>query len=276
MRILTAISLGLLVAGSVQAQLDIATDADPEADEAEEIRRYTVEVIVFSYNEEVSVGSEIFVPERIEPDPDADEAQDGDLATAGDMPDIVDEPEMAGGEQPGQERPVFLFELQALEEDELTLTDTFRRLELLDAYEPLMHFGWTQTTIPEDQTPTLPLARFGNPPSGLEGTLKLYLSRFLHLVVDVSLAAAEDSNATKDFVMFDEPVAVYGDERQVEAFEYDTFAPLRYSISEDRIMKNGETRYYDHPKFGVIAKVIRVEEELPDAVDAESFELAMP
>ena len=276
MRLLTTLSFGLLVAGSVHAQLNTSADALLEIEEAEQVRRYTFEVIVFSYNEDVSVGNEIFLPERIEPEPDTDETLTDDPDSAGDAPDIASVADMTGDGLPGEGDPIVPFEYETLDEDALTLTDTLRRLELLDAYEPLMHFGWTQTTIPEDQTPTLPLARFGELPPGLDGTLKLYLSRFLHLVVDVSLAADDDIDSTSEFGRFDEPVAVYRDERQVDAFEFDTFAPLRYSISEDRIVKNGETRYYDHPKFGVVAKVIRVEEEPSDAVDAEALELATP
>ena len=37
--------------------------------------------------------------------------------------------------------------------------------------------------------------------------------------------------------------------------------PVRYVINENRILKNGELRYYDHPKFGVLAKVTRIEED---------------
>jgi hypothetical protein len=37
--------------------------------------------------------------------------------------------------------------------------------------------------------------------------------------------------------------------------------PVFYRISEDRILRSGELRYYDHPKFGLLAKVTRVEEE---------------
>ena len=40
--------------------------------------------------------------------------------------------------------------------------------------------------------------------------------------------------------------------------------PVRYRLQENRILKNGELRYYDHPKFGVLAKVSRVEEEEDD------------
>ena len=42
----------------------------------------------------------------------------------------------------------------------------------------------------------------------------------------------------------------------------EVYAPaVFYRISEDRILRNGETRYYDHPKFGLLARVTRVEEE---------------
>jgi hypothetical protein len=40
-----------------------------------------------------------------------------------------------------------------------------------------------------------------------------------------------------------------------------------YRIREDRIVRNNEVRYYDHPKFGVIARITRIEEESPEDVD---------
>ena len=46
--------------------------------------------------------------------------------------------------------------------------------------------------------------------------------------------------------------------------------PVRYRIEEDRIFRNGELRYFDHPKFGVLAKITRVEEEESDP-DADEF-----
>ena len=45
---------------------------DDELLEEQPIRRYTVEVIVFSYEENVSVGSEIFLPD--EPPPEEEPA----------------------------------------------------------------------------------------------------------------------------------------------------------------------------------------------------------
>ena len=40
--------------------------------------------------------------------------------------------------------------------------------------------------------------------------------------------------------------------------------PVYFRIQENRILRNGELRYFDHPKFGVVAKVTRVEQSEED------------
>jgi hypothetical protein len=45
--------------------------------------------------------------------------------------------------------------------------------------------------------------------------------------------------------------------------------PIRYRIEEDRIVRNGELRYFDHPKFGVLAKITRVEKQEPEEFEEE-------
>jgi hypothetical protein len=50
--------------------------------------------------------------------------------------------------------------------------------------------------------------------------------------------------------------------------------PVRYRIDEDRIFRNGELRYFDHPKFGVLAKITRAEDvELQDGEMLGDMEL---
>ncbi len=225
-----------------------------ETGEAEKTRRYTVEMIIFEYAEDVGLGSEIFVPEPVEPAiegiddaPAAMLQDDTDPASSEDEPLEID------------------LGIQTLPRDALTMNETLARLERLDAYRPLMHFGWSQATVAEELSPELPLARFGTPPPGLDGNLKLYLNRFLHLVVDVSRLAPDGAAAMRTT----RPAIATPGGRFNSSPERSTFGremvveyePLRYRISEDRIMKNGETRYYDHPKIGVIAKVTRVEED---------------
>ncbi len=227
--------LAILLALPVVAQ--DATDTTEET----EIRRYTVEVIIFRYNQDVGVGSERFLPDEPEPDPLDDEFV------------IVDEPSSVPAETP---EPLPDTELILLDEQDYELGDVLGRLERLDVYEPVMHFGWTQATWPQEQSEAVPLHRFARPPAGLDGNLTLYLNRFLHLVVDLQLEAPERR------VRHRTPAPGYGilPGRQDSGADLAT-APVYYRIEEDRILRNGEMRYYDHPKFGVLATVRRVEDD---------------
>ena len=178
----------------------------------QEPRRYTVEMIVFTYAQDIGSGGEVFVA-----DPPPDEA--------------------AALRDNGFTR---------LRRSEFTMGDIKGRLDRLEAYRPVMHFGWTQTTYPAERTRSIKLRSLTSQAGGFNGTVKLYLSRFLHLVVDFKMDTKAERLA-------------------------DTFAPAAassYRIQEDRIFRSGELRYFDHPKFGVLAKVSRVEEnddaEAPD------------
>ncbi|MDH3747202.1 MAG: peptidoglycan binding protein CsiV [Gammaproteobacteria bacterium] len=263
MKKISLLIISLLLGAVASAQQAVSDDSD-ESVEHEEIRHYTVEIIIFSYVQDVSVGSEIFVPETIEPLDEPFEEMEPPIEVSDEAMD-------------SEPRRVYPFDYAVLSRDELTMRDAWSHLRRLDAYRPLMHFGWTQPAIPQDQTIALELQRFGNVPARLDGTLQLFLSRFLHLVVDVSLSAPDAERAmADDVVAARQPIATFGDERTQNSYDYDPFAPqyapLRYRIVEDRIMKNGETRYYDHPKLGVIAKVTRVEEEPKEDGD----ELVLP
>jgi hypothetical protein len=142
-------------------------------------------------------------------------------------------------------------ELVLLAEDDFQLVEAFERLERLDAYEPVMHFGWTQIALEQELTEAVPLYRFDRPPTDLDGTLTLYLGRYLHLVVDLQLRQPEpEPQSSSGFNGFN-------------AMPEEPTLPTFFRIQEDRIMKNGELRYFDHPKFGMLARVTRVEEEEP-------------
>ena len=40
--------------------------------------------------------------------------------------------------------------------------------------------------------------------------------------------------------------------------------PTPYTISESRLMQRGDIHYFDHPLFGVVALITRVEEPEPE------------
>jgi len=275
------IFLTAMLLGAVATAQEPLLDSELLEEVEPEIRRYTVEVIVFAYAEDVSIGTEIFLPdviEVVEPDPFAIHGTGEEGALPDDsVPTHADKDADSNtddGENAELDEEDIRFEMVLLTDEELTMTDTLDRLDLLDAYEPLLHVGWTQTALPEEETPTLDLREFGEPPDGLTGGLTLYLSRYLHLVIDLELAASETAEPDLDEAAFYEPVVRYGDARsQDDDYGYfsgpePVYAPLRYRISENRLFRNGEIRYYDHPRFGVIAKILRFEveeeEDIPD------------
>lgn len=229
-----------------------ASQDDLLKEEQKDIRRYTVEIVIFAYVEDVATGTEVF--------PADEPAVDEQSLIEEERSLIDDKLEMADVEQRDPD-------IVMLTEDEYTMSDVLRQFELLDVYETIMHFGWTQSTFPKDETQSIELRRFGEPPAGLDGSLTLYLSRYLHLVVDLALDAPEDFSIS---VAADEPRLVFGDSRIRYDLDFGQLAmPVRYRIQENRIIKNGDVRYFDHPKFGVVAKINRVEEEEPLTLSIE-------
>lgn len=250
MRNLIPSLLSLLLFAPALAQ---QPEPDPAETVEEQVRRYAVEIIVFRYAQEVSSGSEVFLPDEPEPEPDPE------LEESVEFLQVVP-PEPVEEEEEPEPLPDSEFALMA--EEDYALVEIMDRLEDLDVYEPAMHFGWTQATWPEEQTEAIPLARFAEPPEDLDGSLMLYLSRYLHLVVDLALQAPESVETR----VGEDEVARHGDMRSVgELLDYIDDEdreplPTYFRIQENRIVRNGELRYYDHPKFGVLAKVTRIEE----------------
>ena len=236
--------------------LVLAQDA-PDATAEEEIRRYTVEVIIFRYAQDVGTGSEVFLPDEVVEEIVEEGLELTDEVAPEPEPEVIQP--LESDEELLEETDLLPdIELVLLDEESYQLVDAFERLERLDAYEPVMHFGWTQATWPEEQTEAIPLHLFARPPEELDGSLTLYLGRYLHLVVDLQWRAPEP------VVESPAPAPGFaGLEMPLDAAGEIVSPPVFYRISEDRILRNGEVRYYDHPKFGLLAKVTRVEEEAP-------------
>lgn len=237
---------------------------DEEAGETvEPIRRYTVELIIFAYGEAVSAGSEIWLPEEPAIETPVD-------TVYGDYPDEFDE-QLSEIEVPGIARRYMDLELVLFQEDDFTMDGIYDKLVELEAYEPIVRAGWTQPTYERAVTASIPLDMLAESPPWIDGELTLYLGRYLHLVIDLTM----DSDRAR----FAEPddtspgVLSFGDSRVQNEYgmidEYGELlvAPVRYRIIEDRIMKNGDIRYFDHPKFGVIAKITRFEEVEDEFID---------
>ncbi len=176
-------------------------------------------------------------------------------------------------------------ELELLGPEQYSMDEIYRKLVELDAYRPILRTAWTQATPGPDEAPAIRLRALGNPPPGLDGTVKLYQGRFVHLGVDLELDAeginaygAGDRRSATDQAIAGSvtgnqdtlpdggtshtPVPVYSDTGYSEEIYFGDGSfrpqPVRYRIDEVRIMRDGDLRYYDHPRFGVIAKLTAI------------------
>jgi hypothetical protein len=106
---------------------------------------------------------------------------------------------------------------------------------------PLLHAGWIQPGLPENQAQPVDLVMLGalNP----TGKIRVRLDRFLHVRVDLSYRDTTRAGA---------PGAAVGDGlSEVE------LAP-RYELVMEQQTRSGDLRYFDHPAFGVLVKITPV------------------
>lgn len=247
------------------AQVETVSDSSP----VEEVRRYTIEVVIFRYAEDFGLGTEHFYPDEVPVSDDELSADNEELIGEVDI-----DPASRGINLLTYAANADALRFELLPEDDYALTDVVDRLERLDVYETMMHFGWTQPSLAADQTRPIELGIFGDVPAGLQGSFSLYMSRYLHLVVDFALAAQPDGASD---TALDEPMPSFGDpvDQYIDPFAA-TRQPVYFRISEDRIVKDGDTRYFDHPKFGILARITRVEEEEDEPFDADAGLLGVP
>jgi len=278
--VLLGLAAAALSAGIAQGQQQRVPSAVALENEEEPVRRYKVELIVFEYLDSAGSG-EVFLPDvSDEPDPDdtyPSEMDPGDAAIFGDdafRPEPIESPpeNEAGADidrellllEPLEEIPTLeTAGFEILDPADYELNDVFDKLERLDAYRPLMRGAWIQPALERDETLPLKLRRIGDPPLRLDGTVTLYLSRFLHLVVDIAL---EEKSPVRPDALQDR-IPYFGDNRSNARYGINSqfLAPsVFYRIEEDRILRSGDLRYYDHPRFGVLVKVVRVEDPEAD------------
>jgi len=133
--------------------------------------------------------------------------------------------------------------VRPLRPDELKLGTEYRKLEAIAAYEPLLHAGWVLPGLPEADSVPFDLKTLGvvNP----RGTVRVHLSRFLHVTLDLTYQAAV--SATPAFGASD-------------GLEEVALAP-RYRLATTRSVRSGELHYFDHPAFGVLVRVTPVPEQ---------------
>jgi hypothetical protein len=250
-----------------------ATPAGPVAPQ------YQVEVMIFAHRDfdraeeqfaREAVPAAPLTPEPLRAPPVFDDTTFGPLAQGGSglatgsgepaalgqppeslqQPGLADAPfgaEAAPGSEPLAEDPNE-FRFRLLQPEELQLTAQYRIISRNpQAYVPLLHAGWVQPGLPEAEARPFDLSLLGvtNP----VGSIRLYLSRFLHVDLDLSYLDAAAPRAAQ---------AAAGQLAEIE------LAP-RYRLVVDRAARSNELHYFDHPAFGVLVRVTPVRDPPPPA-----------
>ncbi len=171
----------------------------------------------------------------------------------------------------------------------LKLAAAYAKLERLDAYRPLLHAAWIQPALAEDRAPAIAMADLGtlNP----TGTIRFYMSRYLHVNVDLTYrptaaqaAALETAEAqrqaqpTQGAGAGATPAGAAGGAPAGAAGEFSGTPPAgtpafdgisgaesgpleEISLGPKLLMKTsrrvsaGDVQYFDHPYFGLIVVI---------------------
>ncbi|HLQ27114.1 MAG TPA: CsiV family protein [Acidiferrobacterales bacterium] len=107
------------------------------------------------------------------------------------------------------------------------------------SYRILAHKLWVQTA--EAEKDAKPVRIRSKQAGELDGVMKLYVSRFLHLEVDLLFRGENTANLNATANPSVTVVAPAGEQL--------------YEISETRRVKSKEIHYFDHPKFGLVVRI---------------------
>ncbi|MCZ6911631.1 MAG: CsiV family protein [Proteobacteria bacterium] len=174
-------------------------------------------------------------------DENAAQLAGGDLATERSGEPAAD---LEDGEEPEPGR-----ELQIIEDEEQwQLADVIERLNDSRDFQLLTYQVWQQDGILFDETEPFVLQSVDDDAGKLEGAATLSLSRFLHLLVEIDWLPPGKN----------ERYSLY------PGFAGLITKPTPYSIRESRLVRGGAIHYFDHPHFGVVALITRIEEPEPE------------
>ncbi len=140
-------------------------------------------------------------------------------------------PDLEGGEALAGVRPrELLADLAIAEtappaEGEAALLAAAQALEKDTRFRVLAHQRWTQAVDAKSATKPVRIADSGQ---RLEGVFRFYLSRFLHVDMNLGLRAETTGNPGEELV---------------------------YRLQEHRRIKTQELHYFDHPKFGALVRI---------------------
>ncbi len=273
--LLVILALGAVGIAAAQSFLEPLPTALSGENGEEALPRYQIEIIAFAYHdfdpseesfEQAPRGTllDLLAPDLFETEaPDAPDPESLELEAFPDPAQFeldtfstepVNEPPPIEQADEDLVEPDFFEDglwYRLLTNEQLELVDEFERLDRLDAYTPLVHGGWIQEGLPEEDAIPFELSFLGvfNP----RGTIRLHVSRFLHVRLDLRYQS-------------DAPIVPSAPRSFDRLAQFDF--PPRYELSVQRLTRSGELHFFDHPAFGVLVLVQPLPEE-PETLEEE-------
>ena len=166
-------------------------------------------------------------------------------------------------------------DVEQLPRDQRQLKGDAAKLERTGVYRVLFHEAWRQPGQSQGRTPWLIIQagrRFGDHYE-LEGSLRLYLSTYLHLDTNLWLSLPSDTYASAPEPSTTTAKGNYTSTRDLPpppgAFKSgaqpggngSSGIALKeiYSLEQSTRLQLGKLHYVDHPKMGILVKVMRTE-----------------
>ncbi len=246
--------------------------------------RYEVEIIVFRYSDQHRNTEEIWqpiVPEPDDPESDPiygdpiDPMQSAATELTIDTPqEIVPIDPLLPVEIP--ETPTletidyFLLDLTHKAPEIVELPDTalqlgaeFKRLQALDAYQPALHLAWNQATHTKNQALPFEIPLTAAQSSGISGSVTLHKDRFVHLSVNLEMAESLPDVSEPDIEdWWQQPLSLSSD---ISGSSDPVREPVIFNLRESRRIRGSLLQYFDHPKFGLIARISLIEKQTPQS-----------
>ena len=273
------------------------------ANEKDEIPWYEIEVIIFANQQKRAAETETW-PEEVSTagyDYVLDLALPGFAPLKPKLPPV--NAEAAATSKVSMSNPDDIYGNGAyvlLDKDFFQLSNIAKKIDSSSQYDVVLHLAWRQPTFDEDKS--MPVFVFNNmlerdpvsqsiPNAGinqgydfyvdgletgpqyywLSGTLKLSVSRYLHLESDLHMKM----RTTRQEVIEESPPpesggfgSFFGMSREPTPIMIERPVLQDYRLFETRRMRSKEIHYFDHPLMGIVVKVTPYEIEVPVAEPA--------
>lgn len=211
--------------------------AENHLEKEQEIDWYSVEYIIFENNPLSNQALEPWTKEPFEMPIDAielDSPSDGDSNQSNLSADY---------KEPNS--PLISKAFSPLNINQQQLHGMVTRLDKQSSYTPIVHGGWIQPLEEKSPLQAIQIVQQAGAIQ-LEGTLTFHRGRYLHLDVDLQLTEMMPATSNDSYLssVALQPATIY-------------------RLKETRRIKTSDTHYFDHPRFGVIAIVEKI--DFPEA-----------